>query len=247
MPQPPQMTTLQAIGAVYEWLGDPDKKILKPSMVCTRYWAMLGKLQGYLQITDRTIYLTSAEFTVAANAVEIVLGEQVPNFGTQLGFERVDRSSGLERTCPVPLISDMRDAGQVEGGAAFLYRNSNDGQLTLRFSTPLADATTFRLWYEPGAYSRPGLKEYAMLPSEGFNLVIIETANACLPELMKVYEAAVYRAYAENIKEQKAEFKRIYDLWRMKDAGTGRRTRKAYNESRRSGSGSRFNIRIPPD
>jgi len=73
MPQPPQMTTQQAIGAVYDWLDLSDTRVLRPSLVCTRYWAMLGKLQGLLQITDRTIYLTNAEFTVAANQVEIVL------------------------------------------------------------------------------------------------------------------------------------------------------------------------------
>lgn len=247
MPQPPGMTTAQAIGAVYDWLGLSDTRVLRPSLICTRYWAMLGKLHGLLQITDRTIYLAQAEFTVPANTIEVVLAEQLPNFGTPLGFERVDRTSGYERTCPVPLIADMRDCDQVDGLCAYLYRNSGDGQLSLRFSGPLFDTYTFRLWYEPGGFSRPGLAEYPMLPMEGMNLLIIETANVCLPELLKIYEPAVYKGYADTIRGEKIEMRRIFDLWRMKDPGTGVTRRRAYNESRRGGGSSRFNTRLPTE
>ncbi|MGA9771670.1 MAG: hypothetical protein WBV94_21750 [Blastocatellia bacterium] len=250
MPIPGQMNTLQAISAVYEFLGRPDKKVLDPSIVCTKYWMMLGKLQGQLQITDRTIYLVPVEFTVPQGVSIYVLGEQVANFGNELGFERIDSSSGAEVKTPVPVVTDqsqLASAAVMSGLAALIYRNPADGMLSMLFSGPLADTYTFRLWYEPGAFSRPGLAEYAMLPSEGWNLSIIETANACLPDLLRIYEASIYRGYAEMIQGQLIDFRKIFRLWAMKNPGAGAKKRKAYNESRRGGGGGGFNTNIPPE
>lgn len=246
MPIPASLTTQQMISAVYEWLGKPNMKVLPPSTVCVKLWAMLGKLQSKLNLSDKTIFLSSKEFTVGASSLEYELGEFETPFGSELGFEIVDHTSGVEVTEPVPLVYDIgrlsaSAIGTNSGIAALLFRNPQTNKLTIRFSSPVADLTTFRLWFEPSVFARPKLEDKPVVPDEGVNLLIIETAFACLSEISKLYEPFVYNSYVNTVSTQKAEFARIYDDWSKKPKG-GTPKRKAFNESRRGRNGRRYNI-----
>jgi hypothetical protein len=241
MSQPQTMTTAQAIGAVYDLLGGPDHSALPPSRVCTHYWLQLDKLALLIGLSAKTIYLDRLDNIVVAHGqIEKDLGE-IENFGEPLGLERVDRSSGHEAFTPVPLISDMRDKDNVGRLCAFLYRNPNDAsKLTLRFNVPLAATVTLRLWFEPGAFARPGMQEQPPLPRQALSVLIAETAFACLPHLSKTYAPNVYTAFRDSVAAQKLEFRQIFDKWRMTDTGTGVKYRKAFNECRRGRRGSRI-------
>jgi|ERR1041384_213285 hypothetical protein len=230
---PAILTTRGAISAVYDWLGRPDQALLPPTIVCTKYWAQLDLVQQMISISDRTIYLKQAEVTLATNEQEKDMGE-LELFGTPLGLESVDRASGIERTCPVPLISDMRQINGLPEVAAFLYRDGSNGNVVIRFNQPLAATTTFRLWYDPAGYGRPGLKEVGFLPPQAVNYVVIETADSCTPDIRKVYEVHVAQGYEVNIEKQRQKFRQAFLNWAMKDPSAGSKHRKAFNESRRA-------------
>lgn len=236
MPTPAILTTTSAISAVYDWLGRPDKALLSPPVVCTKYWAQLDYVQQLLNISDRTVYLKQAEATLSTNEQERDLGE-LDLFGTPLGLEIVDRKLVPEHTIPVPLISDMRQRDSVAELAAFLYRDGSTGNPVLRFNRPLQATTTFRLWYDPSAYGRPGRDERAFLPAEAINYVVIETADSCTPDLLRIYDANVARGYAENIEKQREKFGRVFRIWSTKDLNAGVKHRRAFNENRRGGGG----------
>jgi hypothetical protein len=241
MSQPQTLTTGQAIGAVYDVLGRPGDAALPASYVCTQYWLQLDKLSLLIGLSDKTIYLDRLDnLIVAQDQQEKELGE-VENFSEPLGLEIVDRSSGREVVTPVPLISDVRDKDSVGHLCAFLYRKPTDStQLILRFNVPLVATLTFRLWFEPGTFARPGMEDQPPLPRQAISVLIAETAFACLPHLSKVYAQNVYIAFRDSVAAQKVEFRQIFDKWRMTDTGTGVKYRKAFNECRRGVRSSRI-------
>lgn len=232
MPDSTIFTTAQVISAAREWLGRPDTNVLRPSTMCVRLWAVLGKLQSLLNISDRTHFLAQQSLAVAENQTEIDIPE-VESFGGELGLDVVRMENGFEVTYPITLLSDWRDRDKVPGLAACVFR-ATDGRLLLRFNQPFPQSEALRFWYEPGSFGRPKLGETPLLPDEAMNLLIIELASACLPELVRVYEASVYQAYASTITEQKMEFRQIFEIWRLKDRGAGAKKIAGYNNRRRS-------------
>jgi len=229
------LTTRGAISAVYDWLGRPDQAQLPPTVVCTKYWAQLDLIQQMVAISDRTIYLKQAEVALSTGEQQKDMGE-IELFGTPLGLETVDRATGIERTTPVPLIADMRQLNSLPELAAVLYRDGSTGNPVIRFNQPLAAAATFRVWYDPAGYGRPGLAENAFLPSQAINYVVIETADACTPDIRKIYTRDVAQGYEQNIEKQRQKFGKVFMNWAMKDPGAGSKHRRAFNETRRGGS-----------
>lgn len=237
MPETGIVTTQQIIAAVYDWLDRPSHTVLQPSVVCTKLWTALGKLQSLLNISDRTHFLLQQEVTVAANQSEVTIPE-VGSFGGELGLEVVSRSSGVESTTQVNLISDWRDRDKVLGLAGCIFRNESGG-LRLRFNAPLAETCTMRLWYEPGSFGRPKLGETPLLPDEGMNLLIIETAYACATALAG--DSAHYRAVVDNLQSQLADFRQIYKTWTNKDRSAGVKKRRGYHQRGLRRTGAQFN------
>jgi hypothetical protein len=197
------------------------------TLPCLRATSALSKLQLdklslLIGLSDKTIYLDRLDnIVVGQDQQEKELGE-IENFSEPLGLEIVDRSSGREVVTPVPLISDVRDKDSVGHLCAFLYRKPTDATLLiLRFNVPLVATLTFRLWFEPGTFARPGMEDQPPIPRQAISVLIAETAFACLPHLSKVYSQNVYIAFRDSVSTQKLEFRQIFDKWRMTDTGTG--------------------------
>ena len=227
------MTTQEIVSAVYGWLGEASKAVLKPGVVCVKFWTVLGKRQLELEITDRTFYLAKEPLIVAENQLEVDFGEV--QFSDVLALERVITESGVETTREIPVISDGRDANSTSGLVAYVFRNPENNLKTLRFNQPFPEAATLRAWVQPRLSGRPGREEAPMIPEETANYLVLDTAEACLPEVAKLYDAMVYSSYANTISRQKLEYKQIYDQWRLKSASQGVRKRTPYGARGRRG------------
>jgi hypothetical protein len=230
MALPNRQTTQEMINAVYGWLGEPSRSVLRPTIVCVKFWTVLGKRQLELQITDRTFYLAKEPLTVAENQLEVDFGEA--QISGVLALEKVTIESGVERVEEIPVIGDARDANHTDAFAAYVFRNPENNLQTLRFTRPFPEAASLRAWVQPRLTNRPSRDEAPMAPEETANLLILDTAEACLPEVAKTYDAVTFSAYARTISQQKLENKVIYDQWRMKTASQGVRKRTPYGRRR---------------
>jgi hypothetical protein len=233
MPQPNPLSTQEIINSVYGWLGEPSKAVLKPTIVCVKLWTVLGKRQLELQITDRTIYLTQQPLAIAQNGLEVAIGDV--QFSDVLSLQMVRIESGVEQTSEIPVIGDARDAGFVGELAAYVYMDPANNLKMLRFNQPFPENASLRAWMQPLLSNRPGREEKPQIPNETAQLLILDTAEACLPEVAKLYDPMQFSAYAKTIAGQKLETKIIYDQWRMRNPAQGKRKRTPY----RSGSGRR--------
>jgi hypothetical protein len=238
MPQPNPLTTQEIINSVYGWLGEPNKAVLKPTIVCVKLWTVLGKRQLELQITDRTIYLVQQPLAVAENQMEVAIGDV--QFSDVLSLQMVRIESGVEQTMDIPVIGDGRDAGFVGELAAYVYIDPANNLKTLRFNQPFPEAATLRAWMQPLLSNRPGREEKPQIPNETAQLLILDTAEACLPEVAKLYDPMQFSAYAKTIAGQKLETKIIYDRWRMNNSAQGKRKRTPYRQGRRVRGGAYF-------
>jgi hypothetical protein len=229
------ISTAQAIGFVYEELGRPDKKILKPTTVCTKYWNELDTVLEIVDISDRTIFLKWTPDIPAGQGLSEVPVAEPPDFGAPLAFARVDRSTSIERLVDMPLVGDVRELSSVVELAACLFRDPDAATLTLRFNRPLVDAETFRMAYEPfGLGMNPGLDDKSPIV-QAVRLAILKTAFACIPDVAKIYPPGVVSSYSQTLGARIAEKQRLFEIWAMKDKGTGVKHRKAFNEGRRGG------------
>lgn len=236
MPEPSILTTGQAISAVYDWLGQPTDIVLPPSMVCSMYWLQLDLVGQRIGLSDRTFFLNKHEFTVPKNQKEKQL-EDIADFGNELALESYATSGGRETTSPIPLLADFRDKDRVDRFSAYLFRpQETPTQIWVGFNYPTEAVLKCRLWWEPGGLTRPKLGERAALPQQAQSLVIINTAFACLPELLKVESGErYYEARKEVVTAQKLETTDIFDIWIKKPPTDGVAHRKAFNEARRGG------------
>lgn len=232
MPQQQILTTAEAMGAVNDLLDRPSENVLPASLICSNYWLQLDKVLLVIGLSDRTFFLDKVEFNGAEGALEINLGE-IAFFGSELGLEIYDVQSGVEYKTPVPMLSDMRDlAGRMNLAASVFRDPKNPSIPQLRFSQPLPDDYRFRLWFEPGSFSRPGIADRAVIPGEAMSYLICLTGESCLPSLCDAYSAIHYQAVEKKVLKQVADFGGIFNNWIRKDlAGTPQR--KAFNESRR--------------
>lgn len=228
------LTTRDCINAVYAHLGGPTAAVLSAlpgPIVCAKAWLQLAERQLELNIADRTHYLNRFGFTAVANSYDIDLSG-VANFGGALYLERILPGASPETTQQVPVLGNMQNKDEATERSAFIHRDSETGNLMLRWTEPPTEDWSMRLWYEPSVFGRPGLAEFPMLPLEAANVWIYSTTFACLPDVAKVYDAQTFGSFRETTSALLQEAMKNFRIWREKNRGAGRNKRTPYNRRR---------------
>lgn len=239
MPQNGTLTTEEALAFVHELLERPPQEALSSAKMVTEYWLQLNGLELRAELSDRTLFLSSIPFTVGIDLWEYQIGD-IPNFGQELALEVVAGIGTVgENTTKITLASDSRTLLEPTVWLmATIFRDPNNpGIISIRFDRKLPGTYTFRLWFKPSSFGRPGLQERHSLPQEAQSLLLFSTAQACRPALEKavgmgLWTDALNAAIDRKLDQNMAKFETIYQNWVEKDtSGPGHRT--AFNEFRR--------------
>lgn len=233
------LTTEQALAFVHELLERPPQEALSSAKMVVEYWLQLNAIELRTELSDRTIFLSNTVFTGGLGLWKVEIGE-VPNFGTELALEIV---AGIQTTgeniTKITLASDERTLLEPTVWLmGTIYRApENPAVIGIQFDRALPGTYTFRLWFKPSSFGRPGLAEKNSLPQQAQSLLMFKTADACLPGLVKAADAGIWsmnlvNAVKEKLDKNVTNFEALFKAWIEKDtSGPGHRT--AFNEFRR--------------